>query len=77
VLIFLSYSPLKLIRSPPPLHALADIGIALQLLDLLPHEIYLQLVRHPYDETIAYELGVEVSESEPEYGDEEDTDSAT
>lgn len=77
MLIFPSCSPLKVIRSPPPLHALADIGIALQLLDLLPHEIYLQLVRHPYDETIAYELGVEVSESEPEYGDEEDTDSAT
>jgi hypothetical protein len=64
-----------LIRSPPPLDALSIIGLAIQLIDILPNKVYLQLVRHPYDETIAHELGVDVPESEEDELTGADTDS--
>jgi hypothetical protein len=69
------YSPIHLIRSPPPLDALSTISLAFQLIDILPNKTYLQLVRHPYDETVAYELGVDVSESEQDAFTGDDTES--
>ncbi|KAG2187321.1 hypothetical protein INT44_005007, partial [Umbelopsis vinacea] len=70
-----STSPIHLIRSPPPLDALSTINLAFQLIDILPSKTYLQLVRHPYDETIAHELGVDVPESEQDEFIGDDTES--
>ncbi|KAI8575984.1 hypothetical protein K450DRAFT_275097 [Umbelopsis ramanniana AG] len=70
-----STSPIHLIRSPPPLDALSTINLAFQLIDILPNKTYLQLVRHPYDETIAHELGVDVPESEQDEFTGDDTES--
>jgi len=64
-----------LIRSPPPLNVQSIIGTAFRLLDMLPDNLYLHLVRHPYDETIAHELGVDVSEGEHQYFEYEESGS--
>lgn len=68
------YSPIHLIRSPPPLNALSTISLAFQLIDIFPNKTYLQLVRHPYDETVAHELGVDVPESEQDEFTGDDTE---
>jgi hypothetical protein len=68
-------SPIHLIRSPPPLDALSTISLAFQLIDILPNKTYLQLVRHPYDETVAHELGVDASESEQDEFTGDDSES--
>ncbi|CAO3681412.1 unnamed protein product [Umbelopsis ramanniana] len=70
-----STSPIHLIKSPPPLNALSTISLAFQLIDILPNKTYLQLVRHPYDETVAHELGVNVPESEQDEFIGDDTES--
>jgi hypothetical protein len=64
-----------LIRSPPPLDALSTITLAFQLIDILPNKTHFQLVRHPYDETIAHEMGVDVPESEQDEFTGDDTES--
>jgi cell cycle arrest protein BUB2 len=43
-----SSSPMRLLRTFPPLEALPVIGIAVTLVRDLPSELYDELVRHPY-----------------------------
>lgn len=43
-----SWSPMRLLRTFPPLEALPVIGIAVTLVRDLPTELYDELVRHPY-----------------------------
>ena len=42
------HSPMRLLRSFPPLEALPVIGIAVTLVRDLPMDLYDELVRHPY-----------------------------
>lgn len=42
-------SPMRLLRTFPPLDALQIIGIAVTLVRDIPAELYDELVRHPYD----------------------------
>lgn len=42
-------SPMRLLRTLPPLEALPVIGIAVTLVRDLPPELYDELVRHPYE----------------------------
>lgn len=42
-------SPMRLLRTFPPLEALPVIGIAVTLVRDLPTELYDELVRHPYE----------------------------
>ncbi|KAI0303355.1 TBC-domain-containing protein [Multifurca ochricompacta] len=44
-----SSSPMRLLRTFPPLEALPVIGIAVTLVRDLPAELYDELVRHPYE----------------------------
>ncbi|KAI0317392.1 bub2 protein [Amylostereum chailletii] len=44
-----SPSPMKLLRTFPPLEAAPVIGIAVTLVRDIPTDIYEELVRHPYD----------------------------
>ncbi|KAI0062105.1 TBC-domain-containing protein [Artomyces pyxidatus] len=44
-----STSPMRLLRTFPPLEALPVIGIAVTLVRDLPPELYDELVRHPYE----------------------------
>jgi cell cycle arrest protein BUB2 len=44
-----SASPMKLLRTFPPLDALPVIGVAVTLVRDLPPELYDQLVKHPYE----------------------------
>lgn len=44
-----SSSPMRLLRTFPPLEALPVIGIAVTLVRDLPSELYDELVRHPYE----------------------------
>ncbi|KAJ8457478.1 hypothetical protein ONZ45_g18297 [Pleurotus djamor] len=44
-----SKSPMRLLRTFPPLEALPVIGIAVTLVRDLPTELYDELVRHPYE----------------------------
>lgn len=41
-------SPMRLLRTFPPLEALPVIGIAVTLVRDLPSELYDELVKHPY-----------------------------
>jgi cell cycle arrest protein BUB2 len=43
-----SGSPMRLLRTFPPLEALPVIGIAVTLVRDLPAELYDELVKHPY-----------------------------
>lgn len=43
------YSPMRLLRTFPPLEALPVIGIAVTLVRDLPAELYDELVKHPYE----------------------------
>lgn len=43
------FSPMRLLRTFPPLEALPVIGIAVTLVRDLPPELYDELVKHPYD----------------------------
>lgn len=45
----LDYSPMKLLRTFPPLEAQSIIGITVTLVRDLPEELYDELVRHPYE----------------------------
>jgi len=42
-------SPMRLLRTFPPLEALPVIGIAVTLVRDLPTELYDELVRHPFE----------------------------
>jgi cell cycle arrest protein BUB2 len=42
-------SPMRLLRTFPPLEALPVIGIAVTLVRDLPTGLYDELVRHPYE----------------------------
>lgn len=42
-------SPMRLLRTFPPLDALQVIGIAVTLVRDIPSELYDELVRHPYE----------------------------
>lgn len=42
-------SPMRLLRTLPPLEALPVIGIAVTLVRDLPAELYDELVRHPFE----------------------------
>ncbi|ETW86337.1 hypothetical protein HETIRDRAFT_311198 [Heterobasidion irregulare TC 32-1] len=44
-----SSSPMRILRTFPPIEALPVIGIAVTLVRDLPPELYDELVRHPYD----------------------------
>ncbi|KAI0263799.1 TBC-domain-containing protein [Gloeopeniophorella convolvens] len=44
-----SSSPMRLLRTFPPLEALPVVGIAVTLVRDLPPELYDELVRHPYE----------------------------
>ncbi|KAF7419456.1 hypothetical protein PC9H_002046 [Pleurotus ostreatus] len=44
-----SPSPMRLLRTFPPLEALPVVGIAVTLVRDLPTELYEELVRHPYE----------------------------
>jgi len=44
-----SSSPMRLLRTFPPLEALPVVGIAVTLVRDLPTELYDELVRHPYE----------------------------
>ncbi|KAF8266595.1 TBC-domain-containing protein [Lactarius quietus] len=44
-----SSSPMRLLRTFPPLEALPVVGIAVTLVRDLPSELYDELVRHPYE----------------------------
>ena len=44
-----TYSPMRLLRTFPPLDALQVIGIAVTLVRDIPSELYDELVRHPYE----------------------------
>jgi len=46
-----SPSPMKLLRTFPPLEALPVIGIAVTLVRDIPADLYDELVRHPYEPT--------------------------
>lgn len=43
------YSPMRLLRTFPPLEALPVIGIAVTLVRDLPTELYDELVKHPFE----------------------------
>ena len=45
----LSSSPMKLLRTFPPLEALPVIGIAVTLVRDLPPQLYDELVKHPFE----------------------------
>ncbi len=42
-------SPMRLLRTFPPLEAVPVIGIAVTLVRDLPPELYDELVKHPYE----------------------------
>lgn len=42
-------SPMRLLRTFPPLEALPVIGIAVTLVRDLPAELYEELVKHPFE----------------------------
>jgi cell cycle arrest protein BUB2 len=42
-------SPMRLLRTFPPLEALPVIGIAVTLVRDLPADLYEELVKHPYE----------------------------
>ena len=42
-------SPMRLLRTFPPLEALPVIGIAVTLVRDLPSDLYDELVRHPFE----------------------------
>jgi cell cycle arrest protein BUB2 len=44
-----SISPMKLLRTFPPLEALPVIGIAVTLVRDLPPQLYDELVKHPFE----------------------------
>jgi len=44
-----SFSPMRLLRTFPPLEALPVIGIAVTLVRDLPADLYEELVKHPYE----------------------------
>ena len=46
---FISCSPMRLLRTFPPLEAIPVVGIAVTLVRDLPADLYDELVRHPYD----------------------------
>lgn len=43
------FSPMRLLRTFPPLEALPVIGIAVTLVRDLPTDLYDELVKHPYE----------------------------
>lgn len=46
---YLDFSPMRLLRTFPPLEAVPVIGIAVTLVRDLPVDLYDELVRHPYE----------------------------
>jgi hypothetical protein len=57
-------SPYHLLRAWPPLDAETVISDSLQMVKRLPEKLYLQLVRHTFDESISQEFGVDVYDSD-------------
>jgi cell cycle arrest protein BUB2 len=53
-----SCSPIKVLRTLPPLRAKEIINLTHSLCKNLSADLYDKLVRHSYDESIAEELGV-------------------
>lgn len=49
VLINCMYSPMRVLRTFPPLQARDVIGITVTLVRDLPTDLYDELVRHPYE----------------------------
>ncbi|RHZ73524.1 hypothetical protein Glove_230g153 [Diversispora epigaea] len=49
-------SPMKLLRTMPELNAKSIINLTVQLVQQIPDDLYEQLVRHPFDPTVAASL---------------------
>lgn len=65
-------SPMKLLRTLPPLHANRIISITLNILPELPDYLYDLLVRHTYDPTIDGAINEDDEEDEDDEDDEEE-----
>lgn len=57
-------SPYHLLRAWPPLDAETVISDSFYMVKRLPESLYLQLVRHTFDESVSHEFIVDVYDSD-------------